>query len=165
MTFDIGIRYYNSISNVWNSIMNAQNLGNIGIECGVNRRVAGYEKMLLRYLHSVSKLFSRGSTPSRRRGRTRCTGRSTGRSRQSALGLAEYVKLNLVPESPWASRRSARFPSRRIVNHNHGLNHGSCQSSHGCGVLVMPDTRNHQRNTGACDSILRENDGLAPCLE
>jgi hypothetical protein len=80
------------------------------------------------------------------------------------LGPAEYVKLNLVPESQWPSWRSARFPSRRIVNHNHGLNHGSSQSSHGGGVLVMLDTRNHQRNAGACDSILRENDGLAPSL-
>jgi hypothetical protein len=32
MTFDIGIRCYNSISNVWNSISNAQNLTNIYIE-------------------------------------------------------------------------------------------------------------------------------------
>ncbi len=93
----------------------------------------------------------------------RLTGRSTGRSRRSALGPAECVKLNLDPESPWPSRRSARFPSRRIVNH--GLNNGSNQKSHGGGVLVMPDTRNHRRNAGACDSILRENDGLEPSLE
>ncbi len=31
-SFDIGIRYYNSISNVWNSISNAQNLTKIDIE-------------------------------------------------------------------------------------------------------------------------------------
>jgi hypothetical protein len=42
-------------------------------------------------------------------------------------------------------RRSARFPSWRIVNHNHVLDHGNSQRSHGDGVLVMPDTRNHQR--------------------
>jgi hypothetical protein len=83
----------------------------------------------------------------------------------AALGPAENVKRNLVPESPCPSRRSARFPLRRIVNHDHGLNHGSSQSSHSGGVLVMPYTRNHQRNAGACDSILRENDGLAPSLE
>ncbi len=74
----------------------------------------------------------------RRRCRTGRTGSSTGRSRRSALGPAEYVKLNLVPESPWPSRRLARFPSRRIVNHNHGLNNGSSQSLHGGGVLVCP---------------------------
>jgi hypothetical protein len=45
------------------------------------------------------------------------------------------------------------------------LNNGSSQSSHGGGVLVMPDARSHQRNAGACDSILRENDGLVPSLE
>jgi hypothetical protein len=91
---------------------------------------------------------------------------SAGPSRAAlGLGPTAYFKLNLVPESPWPSRRLARFPSRRIVNHNHGLSNGSSQSSHGGGVLVMPDTRNHQRNAGACDSILRENDGLAPSLE
>jgi hypothetical protein len=55
-----------------------------------------------------------------------------------------YVKLNLVPESPWPSLRLARFPSLRIVDHNFGLNYGSSQSSHSRCVLVMPDTRNHQ---------------------
>jgi hypothetical protein len=98
-------------------------------------------------------------------GCTRLRNRRTGRSRLSGLGPAEYVKLNLVPESPWPSRRLARFPSLRIVNHNHGLNDGSSQSSHGGGVLVMPDTRNHQLNSGACDSILLENDGLVPSVE
>ncbi len=94
----------------------------------------------------------------------RSTGRSTGRSRRSALRPAEYVKLNLVPESPWPSRRSARFPLLRFVNHNHGLNNESSQSSHGGGVLVMPNTRNRQRNAGAWDLILRDNDRLAPSL-
>jgi hypothetical protein len=49
-----------------------------------------------------------------------------------------------------------RQGSRRgvLVHHNHGpsLNNGSNQSSHGSGVLVMPDKRNRQRNAGACDS-------------
>ncbi len=125
------------------------------------------ESIIARGACAAMSRRSRGCT--RRRGRTGRTGRSTGRSRRSALGTAEYVELNLVPEtgpeSPWPSRRSARFPSRRIVNHNHGLNNGSSQSSHAGGALVMPDTRNHQRNAGACDSILRENDGLAPSLE
>jgi hypothetical protein len=38
------------------------------------------------------------------------------------------------------------------VDHNHGLNNGSHQSSHGGGALGMPDMRNHRRNAGACDS-------------
>ncbi len=48
-------------------------------------------------------------------------------------------------------KRSTRFLLQRIVFHNHGLNNGSNQSSHGAGVLVMPATYNHQRNAGACD--------------
>ncbi len=123
------------------------------------------ESIITRGSCAASALSRRSGGCTRRRCRTGRTGRSTGRSRRCALEPAEYVKLNLVPESPWPSRRSARFPLRRIVNHNHGLNNGSSQSSHGGGVLVMPDTRNHQRNAGACDSILRENDGLAPSLE
>ncbi len=31
-------------------------------------------------------------------------------------------------------------------------------TSHGCGVLIIPDTRKHQRNAGACDS---SREGLA----
>ncbi len=107
-------------------------------------------------------LSCRSGGCTRRRCRTGRTGRSTGRSRRSALGpaegarlLVEYVKLNLVPESQWPSRRSARFPLRRIVNHNHGLNNGISQSLHGGGVLVLPDSRNHQRNAGVCDSAPR----------
>jgi hypothetical protein len=71
------------------------------------------------------------------------------------------------PGQPSAAAAEAALggASRRIVNHNHGLNSGSSQSLHGGGVLVMSDMRNHQRNAGACDSILRENDGLAPSLE
>ncbi len=88
---------------------------------------------------------SRGCT--RRRGRTGRTGRSTGRSRRGGAWTSR-VRL-LVRAERRSDQRStssrtcfqshrdsrgglryrnlARFPSRRIVILNHGLNHGSSQ--------------------------------------
>jgi hypothetical protein len=51
MTFDIGIRYYISISNVWHSISNAQNLINIDIEgCYIRYR----SSRILKNKHGIS---------------------------------------------------------------------------------------------------------------
>jgi hypothetical protein len=94
---------------------------------------------------------SRGCT--RRCSRTGSTGRSTDRSRRCGARTSRVrLQSHRDRRGDLRYRRSARFPSRHIVNYNHGLNNGSSQSSHGGGVLVMPDTRNHHQNAGACDS-------------
>ncbi len=53
MAFDIGIRFYNSISNVWNSISNAQNLTKIDIEGWISVETFDFNPVLYRRIFDI----------------------------------------------------------------------------------------------------------------